>query len=302
MPRKALPLFLGLALFAPLALLAQDAATVAPSIYKVLLDDERVRVLDVNFKPGASAGAHSHPESIIHVVKGGTIRFTTPDGKSEDRTFKPGETARVPGGIHSTKNVGKSALGGPVTELKEAAPAATLSGGERTEILDLYERSGRELESLVARTPDDLWTKKPAPDRWSVAEVVEHLAIVEKALNGFVLQNLGAPADPNWAMVETGRPIDGILKAGTDRSKKLSSPEFALPKGGKSRADLLADWGGARAQNAELVRRTTAEVKKHTAEVPNGGKMTMHQVLAYVAIHNLRHNAQIAEALAQLQK
>jgi len=50
------------------------------------------------------------------------------------------------------------------------------------------------------------------------------------------------------------------------------------------------------------VRRTTAEVKKHTADVPNGGKMTMHQLMAYVAIHNLRHNAQIAEALAQLQK
>lgn len=281
---------------------AQDPAVVGAANYKVTLDNERVRILEVTFKQGESAPMHAHPDHLAYVVSGGKLELTYADGRSQVIDAKAGETLFVPAEAHSSKNVGKSTLRAVVTELKEAAPAASLSGGERAEILELYDRSGGELQALVARTPDELWAKKPAPDRWSVSEVVEHLALVEKALNGFILQTLAAPADPNWAVTESSRSIDAILRAGTDRAKKFQSPEFAVPKGGMSRADLLASWGGARAQNAELVRRTTAAVKKHTADVPNGGKMTMHQLMAYVAIHNLRHNAQIAEALAQLQK
>jgi quercetin dioxygenase-like cupin family protein/uncharacterized damage-inducible protein DinB len=288
-------------MLAPVALAAQDAVAVAPSIYKVLLDDERVRVMEMTFKPGAEMGPHTHLESVVHCTSAGKLRVTYADGKVEELDLKVGQTLRMPADpAHSTKNVGRTTVRGLMTELKEAAPAASLSGGERAEILDLYDRSGGELQALVARTPDELWAKKPAPDRWSVSEVVEHLALVEKGLNGFILQTLAAPADPNWAVTETSRSIDAILRGGTDRTRKFQAPEFAMPKGGMSRADLLASWGGARAQNAELVRRTTSEVKKHTADVPNGGKMTMHQLMAYVAIHNLRHNAQIAEALAQL--
>jgi quercetin dioxygenase-like cupin family protein/uncharacterized damage-inducible protein DinB len=301
--RRAIPFLFAFALFVPVGLAAQDAPTVAPTMYKVLLDDDRVRVMEVTIKPGAEMGVHTHLESVVHALTAAKLRITYADGKTEDLDLQAGETMRMPAGApHSTKNVGRTALKGDMTELKEAAPAATLTGGERTEILDLYDRSQNDFQSLVARTTDEQWSKKPAPDRWSVGEVVEHLAIVEKALNGFILQTLAAPVNPNWAVVETSRPIDTILRNGTDRSRKFQSPEFAMPKGQMSRADALAMYGGARAQNAELVRRTSAEVKKHTADVPNGGVMTMHQLMAYVGIHNLRHNAQIAEVLGQLEK
>lgn len=298
--RRALPLCLGLAMLVPVALAAQDPAVVAPTVYRQALDNERVRTFVVSMKPGEEVALHGHPDHLIYVIAGGKVRFTDKDGKSMEMELKTGETHFLPAGSHAAKNLSRKTIQGYMVELKEPATAAMLSSAERAEILALYDRSRSELESLIARTPDDLWAKKPAPDRWSVSEVVEHLAVVEKLLGGMVAQTLQGPVDPNWVAVESARSIDTILAAGTDRSKKMKSPEAAAPKGGMSRADLLAMYGGARTQNEELVRRTSAEVKKHTGDVPNGGTMTMHQLLAYIAIHNLRHNAQIAEALAQL--
>ena len=86
-----------------------------------------------------------------------------------------------------------------------------------------------------------------------------------------------------------------------DRSKKFQAPEPIQPKGGMTRADALAKYAGARAVSAEFVRRTTPPVKKHLADGP-AGKMTGHQMLVLLGGHNLRHNAQIREALEQLQK
>ena len=195
-----------------------------------------------------------------------------------------------------------------ILSLSAAMPAqassdsGALTAAERAEVLDLYDKSLRETEELVAKTPDDLWDKKPAPDKWSVSEVVEHLAIVEPLLGGMMQQTVAGQPNANWAAVEKERSIADILAKGTDRSNKLKSPDVAVPKGGMSRADGLSKLAGARAVNGDFVRRTTAEVKKYTADVPNGGTMTMHQLMAYIAIHNLRHNKQIAEALAMLKK
>jgi uncharacterized damage-inducible protein DinB len=191
----------------------------------------------------------------------------------------------------------------PVAVVAQDTPGAgALTAAERAEILDLYDRSLDELQELVAKTPDELWATKPAPDKWSVSEVVEHLAIVEPLLGGLVQQTLAGEPDPNWSAVEQQRSIDDIVRNGTNRANKLQAPDVTVPKGGMSRADGLSKLAGARAVNADFVRRSTAELKRYTAEVPNAGTMTMHQALAYIAIHNLRHNAQIAEALAMLQK
>jgi uncharacterized damage-inducible protein DinB len=191
----------------------------------------------------------------------------------------------------------------PVAAAAQGAPASgALTAADRTEILELYDRSLSELQELVARTPDDLWATRPAPDKWSVSEVVEHLAIVEPLLGGLVQQTLAGAPDPSWNAVEAERSIDDVLRNGTNRANKLQAPDVTVPKGGMSRADGLSKLAGARAVNGDFVRRTTAEIKRYTAEVPNAGKMTMHQALAYIAVHNLRHNAQIAEALSMLQK
>lgn len=285
----------------PLAATAQEPAIVGPTIYKQTLDNERVRVFEVTFKKGATVAMHSHPDHVAYVVTGGKLEMTLADGTKHLIEATPGQTIFLPAEAHSTRNVGSGTVRVIVTELKEAAPSGTLSDAERAQLLALYERGQRELEELVAATPDELWAKKPAPERWSVAEVVEHLGAAESLLFGMMQQALAAPVDGNWALVEGGMSPESFLGMLQDRSKKFQAPEPLQPKGGMTRAEALAKFAGARAVSAEFVRRTTAEVKKHLVDGP-AGKMTAHQLLVLLGGHNLRHNAQIREALEQLQK
>lgn len=280
---------------------AQDAAVVAPTIYKVTFENERVRIIEVTFKKGESAPMHSHPDHFAYVLSGGTIELTAADGKIRVIEATTGETIFVPAEAHSSRNVGKRTLKLVVTELKEAAPSGGLSAGEKAEILDLYRRSTQETLELVSNTPDELWAKKPAPDRWSVSEVVEHLGLTESLLLGLATKSLAEPASANWATVEGGMSTDNMMGMLQNRTQKFQAPEPAQPKGGMSRADALAKYGGARAVTAEFVRRTNLPVKKHVATLPIGS-MTVHQVLVMIGGHNLRHNAQIREVLEQLQK
>ena len=284
----------------PLAAAAQEPAVVGPTIYKQTLDNERVRVFEVTFKKGAEIAMHSHPDHAVYVVTGGKLEITLADGAKNVIDAKAGETFFLPAQAHSARNAGNGTIRLTVTELKEAAPSGTLSDAERAQLLDLYERGQRELEELVAATPDELWAKKPAPERWSVAEVVEHLGAAESLLFGMAQQALAAPASSNWALVEGGLSTENFMAMLQDRSKKFQAPEPIQPKGGMTRADALARYAGARAVSAEFVRRTTLPVKKHLADGP-AGKMTVHQMLVLLGGHNLRHNAQIREALAQLQ-
>ena len=285
----------------PIAALAQDPATIGPTIYKQTLDNERVRVFEVTFKKGAEVAMHAHPDHVAYIVSGGKLELTLADGTKNVIDAKPGETFFLPAQAHSAKNVGKGTIRVIVTELKDAAPSGTLSGAERAELLDLYERGQRELETLVAGTPDELWAKKPAPERWSVSEVVEHLGAAESLLFGMMQQALAAPASSDWALAAGRMSTDNFLGMLQDRSKKFQAPEPIQPKGGMARAEALAKFAGARAVTAEFVRRTALPVKKHLADGP-AGKMTAHQMLVLIGGHNLRHNAQIREVLEQLQK
>jgi beta-alanine degradation protein BauB len=96
----------------------KDAVTVTPSVVKVRLENDRVRVLEFLSNPGDKEDWHFHPPFVTYVLNGGTLRITTPDGKSSDVEFKTGDTLDRPPGIHSTENVGKTPLHAILFELR----------------------------------------------------------------------------------------------------------------------------------------------------------------------------------------
>jgi beta-alanine degradation protein BauB len=73
--------------------LAQDAVTVQPENNKVLLENDRIRVIEVTFGPGTPLKMHSHPAHVVYFIESGKATFTTPDGKVTEVDVKPG-TAR----------------------------------------------------------------------------------------------------------------------------------------------------------------------------------------------------------------
>lgn len=115
--KRLTPVVAACTLFATGAL-AQDPAQVGPTIYKQLLDNPRVRVLEATFKPGAKIAMHAHPDHAGYVLAGGTLRVTDAAGKADVYTLKKGQTVWLPAQTHAAVNPGTSTVRVLVIELK----------------------------------------------------------------------------------------------------------------------------------------------------------------------------------------
>jgi len=101
---------------------AQDPLKVGSNIYHKLLENDRVRMLEVTFAPGDSIGFHSHPDHAVYAVTGGTLRVTVKGGKTQVAELKAGDPIWFPAVTHAAKNIGTTPMKLVVVELKEKAP------------------------------------------------------------------------------------------------------------------------------------------------------------------------------------
>jgi len=103
---------------APLSAAAQDLAVTAGSRAKVVLDNDKVRVIEVNLPPGSATGMHSHGDNVVVYLSGGRVVQTMADGSTKQLESKPGEVRWSDPVTHDTKNTGKAATHALVIELK----------------------------------------------------------------------------------------------------------------------------------------------------------------------------------------
>src|SRR5215475_12307768 len=105
--KKLIPI-IGISILAVVAANPQDAAKVDFEHYKVLLDNEYVRVLDVHHKPGEKSPMHSHPNHVVYSFTDSTVRFTSSNGKTDNPTAKAGQVVWHNAETHTAENVGKN--------------------------------------------------------------------------------------------------------------------------------------------------------------------------------------------------
>jgi quinol monooxygenase YgiN/quercetin dioxygenase-like cupin family protein len=118
MTKKTLTLSLfALILFATTAL-CQDPVPLYPENYKVLLENDRVRVLDFQLRKGAKENFHSHPAAVTYVLAPFKIRFSFPDGQTRIREAKAGDVFFGEALTHASENIGNTDAHGILVELK----------------------------------------------------------------------------------------------------------------------------------------------------------------------------------------
>ncbi|HEY2685065.1 MAG TPA: hypothetical protein VGI93_16215 [Steroidobacteraceae bacterium] len=83
------------------ALVGQDAMQYGVKHLKVLAEDDKVRVLEYSPKKGDKTPMHSHPSSVVYVLKGGRVKYTLPDGSSKISELKSGATLLRPPVTHA---------------------------------------------------------------------------------------------------------------------------------------------------------------------------------------------------------
>ena len=104
------------------AALAQDAVKVDPAHYKVVFENASVRVLRIGYAPGGKSVMHQHPDSVAIFLAASKVKFTTPDGKSEDSDVANESAQYTPAGTHNPNNVGAGPVDALLVEFKSAAP------------------------------------------------------------------------------------------------------------------------------------------------------------------------------------
>jgi uncharacterized damage-inducible protein DinB len=173
------------------------------------------------------------------------------------------------------------------------------------EVLDYLTTAGVHLREAVDAVPSERRDVAPGPERWSVAQVIEHLSIVNGQIARLFAKGV---ARGRAAGVGSERESSSVLWTldvvrVLDRRDGRDAPESARPGGG-----LTADaaWT-ALEQSHEAVRAAVVEADGlalgeilHTH--PGLGPLNLYQWVAFAAAHEFRHAAQIREIAEPLAR
>jgi quercetin dioxygenase-like cupin family protein len=96
---------------------SQDPLVVGPNVYRLVLENDRVRVLEARLQPGEKIGPHTHPDHVMVVTSAGKLAVTNREGTTV-LDAKVGDTFFVPAETHSVQNIGTTEFVCVVTELK----------------------------------------------------------------------------------------------------------------------------------------------------------------------------------------
>jgi uncharacterized damage-inducible protein DinB len=181
----------------------------------------------------------------------------------------------------------------------QTAAPATLTPEERELALKSFQTTRDNFLKSIAGLSQAQWTFKPAPDRWSVAEVAEHITVSESGLFGLVQkQIMSSPATPDKRDQVKGKD-EIVLERVPDRSHKAQAPEFLRPTGRwATEADLTKAFEDSRAATMEYIRTTNDDLRDHFFDHPILGTLDGYQWLLLISAHSARHTAQIEEVKA----
>jgi quercetin dioxygenase-like cupin family protein len=98
--------------------ISADPAHVDSKHYKIEAENDRVRVLRVKYGPREKSVMHGHPNVVAVFLTENSGRFTFPDGRTEERSWKAGESMVMPAENHLPENLSDNPLELVLIELK----------------------------------------------------------------------------------------------------------------------------------------------------------------------------------------
>ena len=144
------------------------------------------------------------------------------------------------------------------------------------------------------------WNFKAAPDRWSVGDVVHHLALAETLLFDLQQKQASGPAATPEQLAAVKGKEAMIRKGVPDRTKKFQAPEPLQP--GKdpqlaTQKDILAAFRERRTKTIDYASTTKDDLRNRIGDAPVG-PLDAYQWLVFIAAHSERHLAQLREVKA----
>jgi hypothetical protein len=141
---------------------------------------------------------------------------------------------------------------------------------------------------------------KPAPDKWSVKECVQHLTLAEAGLWQWMQGTLNAPANPDKRAAIKMSDED-LLKGVTNRTQKAQAPENFQPQNAKwaTIAETLAAFEKERLAHIDFMKGDGCnDMRNHVATESPLGALDCYQLVLLMSAHTGRHTEQINEVKA----
>jgi hypothetical protein len=177
-----------------------------------------------------------------------------------------------------------------------AASAQEVTQTEKDKALQYLETTKKNVLEATKGLSEAQWNFKPAPDRWSVAQVMEHIAAAEDFIRGLVKEKvMMSPAG------EPGRDVkktdEAVLAMVPDRTNKIQAPEPLVPTNRFGSPDgSIKHFVESRATTEDFLKTTTG-MRDHVADSPLG-KLDGYEFVLLIAAHSERHTKQINEVKA----
>jgi hypothetical protein len=181
-----------------------------------------------------------------------------------------------------------------------AQAADTLTQGERDFAMSNMQATRKLfLDSVAGLTPEQ-WSFKAAPERWSIAECAEHIALSEDLISGMGKSTLTKPESEKVVRGDEARAGDQkLLDAVVDRSHKAQAPEplkpnhkFATPQ------EAVDHFRKSRDANIDYIEKTKDDLRAHAAQGPTGEPIDGYRWILLMSAHTERHTNQIKEVKA----
>src|SRR5437879_198013 len=190
------------------------------------------------------------------------------------------------------------------TAVAQTAPAQKTEAQEaqnkaqtKEELLKYMQQTRQDFLKSINGLSEAQLKFKPAPDKWSVMEVAEHIALSEDALAGMAMKVMSDPAADKKAQMY-GKE-DKLVVGVTDRSHKAQAPDMLKPTGKwATEGELLKAFNASRDKNVDFVKITSeADLRSHMGQSPLG-ELDAHEWMLFMAGHSARHTKQIEEVKA----
>jgi quercetin dioxygenase-like cupin family protein len=95
-----------------------DPTATDPDKYRVIFENERVRVLEYRDEPGQRTSPHEHPDSVMVTLSAFSRRLVAEDGSDREVELTPGQVRWLDAQTHSGENTGKTPTHVVFVELK----------------------------------------------------------------------------------------------------------------------------------------------------------------------------------------
>ncbi|MEU3465910.1 cytoplasmic protein [Streptomyces sp. NPDC006733] len=107
--------------------MSQDPVEANPGLYRVIFENERVRVLEYRDQPGDRTVPHEHPDSVMYTLSSFTRRLSS-GGQQREVELEAGQARWLGAQEHAGENIGGTETHVIFVELKEPAPTAAGEG------------------------------------------------------------------------------------------------------------------------------------------------------------------------------